>query len=259
MVLEEFTEVIIAPKQRSIASSSKKSESPAPLNRGQQTTSHHLKEKENSSSKSQVTESSHMTKNTPVLNPDKPHSKDTYSSKVYHWWNYFLHGEEKENNKVSQADSTNENQIINAEINCTENNFGDGVKRNCCQCAFETTELDLCLRCHGMGGSQIIRNEEISCEKEDRFLEQFTVFVHPSTVGFHKLKCGYDHPVVFPEDYEGLAKTVMIKKVLSPRERIELLNISKGKSKGNETSQGNQERKDAVPKLGRYDMCFAQC
>lgn len=200
-MLEEFTEVIVAPKQRQTDSSNQQLST---------TTQHGYNQQEN-------------------MNPPSSMLEDN-SSSLSSLWNYFFPREERavyDKCEISSESGTNIDTI---------NTSNDTKSHSCCKSSFKEQALDLCLR------SQSAFHPLDLNDKIELYTKQFScVFVSPYSPGL-KFVCRH-HNNHCIDDFDGWVKTVTIRKLLSPKEKYELLNMEKRKnSKEVESVQANSKK-----------------
>lgn len=167
-------------------------------------------------------------------------------SSFYRIWRYLFAGEEQSNSeRTTQTLSKKSIDIHDSESLSSQ--------FNCCKSLFAEIQINICLRTHS---DLITWNEN---HHEDLYSQQLScIFVNPDSVGWNLLQCNRPHKCL--NDFNGWCKMVTIRKLLSPKEKSELLNIEKRKS----SKESDKMSNNSTYKLGLYfitvlPLCVILC
>lgn len=211
VLLEEFTEVVIAPKQRQQSLPPK-----------MQQTNPNIEQTDSDCKRSNST----------------PENENT--SSFYKLWNYFFTSEKEE----SSLERTTCSQKSTDKTTEEYKRLSTNSQFNCCRMSFTDKQINICLRTQSEFTQKENQNE---LKIDGLFSHQLScIFVNPESIGLNSFKCSSPHKPLCTSDFHGWCKVVLIRKLLSPKEKSELLNIERRKS----SKDVEKETSNSTTKLG---------
>ena len=233
--LEEFTEVVIAPRLRTVNSPDNLKQDYDILGSHTATTNRaggSLVNKPTAPVKSEEASPSHLMKS--VASDPQP----GVAFSLYGYLRTFFHGDDYSSQPVvhEQGVPETESEIISSERKSVsaEQRLADVGYTDCKSNLLQEVNIELCLRAQNT--SKLFAVNEVSsgpCKSEACCSWQpSTVFVHVASLAEKALKTWQESLASFPPERKTISRIVQIQRMLSPREITEQINRNKDSARG---------------------------